>query len=284
MTADEYLKSLPPDERQALEKCVEHSFTIMTFQGEVFCHPLRPENLFDEVWNKNHYVVDRNVPWAKIAAKPENLDKAFILGKTMSDEEPNTKALLFSPKVKSENNNLFVLGLIDLNQRRVIILERIDKEYRSVFDPKSLSASSSESGRKTDAKMVQWEYDRKRTIEHERRQVLDLLGVKTISDLPPPEHSVELMKKLVAFIKSNARRCLFNWELSAYVARHSYALLLAEHFPKIHEEIAEREYWNVFGDTQILKDALFLEAGILSGDKALARMGGYCGLECVTDV
>jgi hypothetical protein len=72
--------------------------------------------------------------------------------------------------------------------------------------------------------------------------------------------------------------------LSAKVARHCYALLLAENFPKIRDEFSDSNRLNVFGDTQILQNAIFLEAGILSNDGALERMAGYAGLECVNGV
>jgi hypothetical protein len=283
MTEQEFWDSLSPEDRLAFK---EHSFSISTLEGAIiFCNP-PAENLFEIVLSRKRYIVDRNTneSWQTTAAKSANQDKAFILGKTMSDEEYNIKSLFFGKKVQKEKGNLFVLGMADWEDCNAICLERIDEYFRSVFDPQSLKSVSSEGGRGADERFLKWERNRREIIEHERQAILLLLGVKAVSELGLPAALACKMSSLASFIRNNARQCLGNWRLSGYVARHCYAMLLAENFPQIRCEFAEADYLNVFGDTLIVHNALFMEAGILSNDGALKRMAGFCGLECVNGI
>ena len=63
------------------------------------------------------------------------------------------------------------------------------------------------------------------------------------------------------------------------VSRYAYArLLLASR--KARGEFADADYPAVFGDRDLIQNALFLSAGILSGDKAVKKMARFCNLAC----
>jgi hypothetical protein len=233
------------------------------------------------------YVVDTNSNWQAESAKPENRDKAFILGKTISDEQDNLQGLLFGPRVKIHNNNIFLLGVFQTGSRSngdFVMLERLDQYFRLVFEPSSLLQGSKPKKERTDKKSLEYEKQFKAGVEHERKVVLLLLGkIKKISELPPPQELEQKRAQFLAFIQKESSACSGNYLKAVGVARHCYALLLMEK-RSIRTEFSKEENLNVFGDTRIIQNALFMQAKILSGDKPLKRMATYANLECVKTI
>lgn len=117
-----------------------------------------------------------------------------------------------------------------------------------------------------------------------RQVILLLLGkIKSIAELPAPKNLEQMRKQFRAFIQKEAPQCSGDYLKAVGVARHSYALLLAEKL-KMRTEFSKQDNLNVFGDTRIIQNTLFMQAGILSSDKPGKRMATYAGLECVSKI
>ena len=169
----------------------------------------------------------------------------------------------------------------DANIGNVVMLERLDSHFRSVFDESSLIEASKPKNERTDARFLEYQNQFKADVEHERNVILLLLGkIKDISELPSPKELEQKRTQFLAFIQKEAPQCSGDYLKTVGVARHCYALLLAEKL-KMRTEFSKQDYLNVFGDTRIIQNALFLQAGIFSGDKPLKRMASYAGLDCV---
>jgi hypothetical protein len=107
---ERYLSLLTDEQRAVI---YAHEVSFCTLDGRFV--PFAPQpavNLFETISKMERYVVDSHGNWKAEAGKPENRDRAFILGRTILEEQHNTRGLLFSPKVTLVNNNLFLLGML----------------------------------------------------------------------------------------------------------------------------------------------------------------------------
>ena len=281
ITIQEFLNSLAPAQRELLQEQRKHHFTVLDFDRHVSFDPETSCNLFDEIQKKERFIIDRNAAWQPMVANPKNAGKAFILGKTMFDESENLEVLLFGSKTNNENGNLFTLGIQEHDGKYAIHLHRIDKHYRLTLEEHSLSEFSNSKN----ARIGRLEYDKKRMedSEFEKRQVLVLLGVKSIQELPEPKQCAEKIEWLLGKIEPFLGHCSRDWIMSAVVSRLSIALLLVEKL-KVRTDFAKSEKVNFFGDTMILHNALFLDAKIITEDRMLRRMARLLEVECVKDV
>ncbi len=281
---EQFLNTLTEEARRTI---AEHAVSFCKLDGEYLPMPHEKENLFEVVSQRERYVVDTNSNWQAESARPENRDKAFILGQTIIDEQDNMRGLLFGPKVKLHNRNIFVLSVFhasDPSIGNVMMLERLDAHYASVFDETSLREGSKPRKERKDAKSLEYQRQFKAGVEHERQVILLLLGkIKEISELPVPKELKPMRARFLAFIRKESPECSGDYLRAVGVARYCYALLLAE-VRKMRTEFSKRDYLNVFGDTRIIQNALFLQAEILSGDRPLKRMASYAGLNCVNKI
>jgi hypothetical protein len=274
---EEFEDSLSEEERTAFRS---HAFSRYTLAGQHLPHPYETDDLLAVLGHRECYVVDTNSNWKAESRKPENREKAFILPRTLSDEEADIKGLFFGPKVETTNNNLFILGVDHTEDEPVIAIERLDRFYRSIMDESSLLEESRPRGLRTDAKFLNRERRWMEIIQQEKQAILLILGVRDISKLAMPKDMSEKRTQLLAFIRREAPKCRADFVRSIGVARHCYALLLIED-RQIRTEFSKPDYRNVLGDTFVLHNALFLQAKILSGDKPLKRMASYAGRPCL---
>jgi hypothetical protein len=282
--SEQFLNSLTKDEQRDF---VGHAFTFCSLSGEIQQLEGR-ENLFEVVAQMERYIVDTNSNWKTEATRTENRNKAFIIGKTIMDEQDNIAGLLFGPNTNIQNNNIFVMGIYrprDSNTEPRILLERLDQYYRGVFNEESLLAASKsrrERRQQKDTEFLEYEGQLAAGVENEKQALLLLLGkLKDISELPLPDELKEKRLQFLAAIQREALNCSGDYLRAVNVARHCYALLLMEKL-KMRTEFAKPGYLNVFGDTAIIQNALFMRAEILSSDKPLKRMASYAGLGCVS--
>ena len=94
----QFLNSLTEDERRQLVKQRKHAVSCCKLDGEYWPTLDEKENLFEVVGQMKRYVVDTNSNWQAESAKPENRDKAFILGKTITDEQDDLRGLFLVQK------------------------------------------------------------------------------------------------------------------------------------------------------------------------------------------
>lgn len=274
---ERYLRLLTDEQRAVI--CA-HEVSFCTLDGRFV--PFAPQpavNLFETISKMERYVVDSHGNWKAEAAKPENRDRAFILGRTILEEQHDTRGLLFGPKVNLCNNNIFLLGMrSQLGEGPPWVkLERLDEAYRKEFDEERLSNAAK--GLK-DTKLLNYERRRLEDIGAEKDAVLSIIRVTDIASLPAPRELEGPRADLLASIRAGVSACVNNYLKAIDIARRCYALLLMEKI-KIRNEFASPDYDNVFGDTTAIQNALFLKAAILSEDKQLRRMAGYVRLECV---
>ncbi len=88
-----YLRLLTDEQRAVI---YAHEVSFCTLEGRFV--PFAPQpavNLFETISQMERYVVDSHGNWKAEAAKPENRDRAFILGRTILEEQRDTRGLLF---------------------------------------------------------------------------------------------------------------------------------------------------------------------------------------------
>src|SRR6266852_5723779 len=83
-------EKMPEKKRNLLRKQAEHSFSLYEMTGEQIPHALSKENLLAVLMGMDRYLIDSNLPGSVgDAQKPENKNKAIILGQTFTDETEN---------------------------------------------------------------------------------------------------------------------------------------------------------------------------------------------------
>src|SRR5438132_234533 len=104
-----YMESLPENSRVRLHEQMKHSVSWFIPEGQHLANPYEIENLLDVLMGRERYVVDTNSHWRMESKKPENRNKAFILGRTVIEEEENLKSVF---SVDAPGNNLFAFELV----------------------------------------------------------------------------------------------------------------------------------------------------------------------------
>jgi hypothetical protein len=284
-TIEEFLASLSDDEMVELDRQLGHAFSCYTLEGKHLPHPHEKENLLAVLVQQERYVVDGNSNWKEESKNPVHRNKAFVIGRTLWDEEYNLKGIYFSRKVDITNNNLFTLGIIDgaNGHEKLMQIERIDAAYRSIFDEASLTEESKPKEKRTAPKFIERERERMEQIIEQKKVMLLILGIKDILQAENETLIAPKRKQLAEIIKKAVPSCLANYGVAVETARFCYALLLTNR-KDIRQEFSDQAYRNVFGDMLALLDALFLGANILSGDTALGEMAGYAGIKCVREL
>jgi hypothetical protein len=276
---DAFLASLSDDEKAEVAMQRKHAFSVYSINGDHYPHADEREELLYVLSNRECYVVDSNSDWQKEAAKPENKEKAFVIGRTVTDEQWNRKAVFFGKQVNITNNNLFILAPEDIRCERVICLHRLDEYYRCILDEQSLTDESRPiEQRESDISFKLWQKDRFESIEQEKRAILLLLGLRDISDLKQPKDLSKERGQVFSFVQAAAPRSMGHYRRAVEIARHCYLLLLIER-RDIRTAFSNPDDINVLNDTFLLQNAVFLGAGIMTHDRALKRMARYAGLK-----
>jgi len=255
-----------------------HSFSLYKMTGEPVIHPFCRADLFNVITNMERYVIDSDSgEWKNESRKPQNANKAFIVGRTFLDEAENPLGVFHSNKVDVSNNNIFTFGPNDiLDGETLIWIERVDKAYFSVVDPEKLVEEKKPFAERTDEKFVQWRKKTLANIDVAKRKILKILDIGNIAELASYAELSDLETQLTNYIRANSQHCFRNWVNSAMVAECCYALLLIQN-GKIRKEFAEPDYLNVLGDTMLIHNALFFRSKILSKDFSPQKMASYIG-------
>ena len=292
-------QQVPDNERVQFRVFAKHSESLYTEDGHYLWNPLDKEDLLSVMLGMERYLIDSNLPGIVTEAKrPENRNKAFILGQTFTDERENFKDTLFGPKVDNSNNNLFTFGYVGRNKVQYLptpclAIHRLDAYYRQMMDEDRLRAASRPSANriKGDMGFIESERDHFEHVADLKRLILnDILSLSDISSLPPAEVTERKKAKLIENIRSKAPGCFLRYWKAVEVSSLCYAALLLE--PDSVGEKTRGEFGfrdatgiprrNVFGDARLVQNALWLNAQILSNDRAVKWMVDYLGLPEIT--
>lgn len=282
---EHYIARLPKQEGQLLRKQVKHSVSCYALTGDHLSGSFEQENLLAVLISMKRFVVDSNSPWKREAAKPENFDKAFVVGETAMDEPDNLKGVLFSRLIDTSNNNLFSFGQNNLGTVPFYEISRFDEHHRAIFDEKRLDEESKPRAGRTDAEFVQREMENMAAVDDLRRFILSGLELARLTRLPAPSLTEPKRLRLLEMIRKLAPLCPHSFWNSIRVATFCYAVLLLERDDiggKTRREFNDLTNRNVFGDTRLLQNALWLNSHILSSDRAVKRMTEYINLSDVT--
>jgi hypothetical protein len=260
-----------------LREQLKHSVSHCTLDGRLWLNPNQSENLFDVVSRMRRFIVDSNSDWKRLSRKSANRNVAFIVGRTVETEEDNLSGVFFSHKVDLTNNNLFGFGLQVLGDHLLVCLHRIDPAFRLIFDQEKLDRESRPRKQRTEPEFLDRQAREQEAIDAEKREILLVLGVRHITELPDRKNLVEQERRLLTAIQSASPLAYYNWEISVLSARQCYALMLIQK-RRMRHEFGLPDYRNVFGDVTLVQNALFMRSGILSNDDAPRRMLGYTGM------
>ena len=225
--------------------------------------PSDEEDLFVAIQKMQRRIIcDSNLPLPDTM----NSQYAFILGQTFDHEGD----FWLRAQVKRGNDNLFSFGVtayqhcfpcLEILRLRKEVVAAINKRKASIPEARTHYTSYSSSLSRFDEVQV---ILRNYALGKERL-------IKEISDL-----------------QTYARPG--NYQISYYVARRCTALLLHEDAPELKHKVVEEwpkflsNYPNVLGDTQLIQNALYFNAEILTKDRGAKKMADYCGLNCTESV
>lgn len=292
-------KGISEAERIQFREFAKHSENCYREDGQYLKNPIDKEELLSVLVKMERYLVDSNFPGSVgEAKKPENRNKAFILGQTFTDERENLRDTLFGPKADNSNNNLFTFGYVGRNKiphypTPCLVIQRLDVYYRTMMDEKRLQAESRSPAKRIedDAHFIERERDHFDYVSDMKHRILnDILHLPDVASLPPVEFTERKKALLIQIIRSKASGCFLHYWNAVEVSSHCYAALLLEPDGvgiKTREEFtfqdeAGNPKRNVFGDTRLIQNALWLNARILSNDRAVRRMTEYLSLPEIT--
>jgi hypothetical protein len=274
------VENLPETKRSLLRKQAEHSFSCYGLNGEPMRHSLEKEDLLAVLMGMERYVIDSNLPGlVGDAKKPENRNKAIILGETFTDEAPNLEKAILRPLMDNLNNNLFDFGRDELNSVPFLKISRLDIHLRIVLDAARLRLESRERDKLREDKHMA------AVMQFKVHILNNILHVPDLTCLPPVEFTERKKAMLIEIIRSKASGCFTNYANAVEIAELCYATLLLEPDEvgsKTRREFCEPNRRNVFGDTRLMQNTLWLKAQILSGDKAVRRMAAYINMPELT--
>lgn len=192
---------------------------------------------------------------------PPKLDAnhAFILGQTFDREAD----FWLRREVEGGNENIFAFGVTELFGRHCLQIQRLRKNVVAALCkqrkaiPAPIAHYSSESRLIEVRVIIEGYFWGKERL------------IKEISDLRP--------------------YCAGSYRISVLAARRCAALLLHEDAPKLKLKVDEEwgkfsnNHPNVLGDTQLIQNALYFNAEVLTRDEGAKQMARYCNLKPVNE-
>jgi len=107
-----------------------HSFSIYDLRMNNLTNS-KGEDLFKVILGMDRTVVDNHIEWKQRSLR--ELQKAFIIGRTIANETPNLEGVLFNESVKGGRENVFMFGIEAANKRLVIVIHRLDSHLKAIF-------------------------------------------------------------------------------------------------------------------------------------------------------
>jgi len=91
---EEILAKSTPQDRERIQKMLQHSCSVYDFVGNHLPHPYEKENLLEIIGKRDTYVVDTNSEWKRACREQVHKAKAFIITPALSREQTYTKDLI----------------------------------------------------------------------------------------------------------------------------------------------------------------------------------------------
>lgn len=214
------------------------------------------EDLFETISR-----MERRFVWDKNTNLPPTLDAkhAFILGQTFDHED----SFWLRTEVKGGNESIFEFGVRELFDRHCLQIQRLRKNVVAAL------------------------YRRRKTIPV---AVVNYSSEARLAETLVIRESLAWGKeRLAAEISDLRQNCPGCYLISVLTARRCAALLLLEDTPKLKLKVAEERkkfsenHPNVLGDTQLIQNALYFDAEVLTRDEGAKQMARYCGLKPVNE-
>jgi len=293
-------QGFPDGARLRIRQQIEHASSFYMPCGEHIKYISDKENLFEVLMKMQRYLIDSNLSDPlRDAAKPENKNKAFILGQTYTDEQDNLKAALL--KWDNSNNNLFDFGYMEEPiggfPTPCVMINRLDAHQPLTFNMEKMRLESRphEKKLKDDPKYVVRHKKHLEAVNDLKSRILAFhLCLENLDPLPSPEFMAGCNKELIETIRHRAPSAFKDYEVAWEVATMCHAALLMEPKDnlvarKTREEFSREEgignpKRNLFGDTRLIQNALWLNSRIISKDGAVKRMASYLGVPGITVV
>ena len=277
ITSNSYMDSLSESEMQLFSEQKKHACSVYHLNGQRITIPFDREDLLSVLMKMERYMPDCNsLNCLDDAKRPENRNRAFILWNTIWEEQANLEALV---RLKSPHDNLFTIEFIaeDEVPFHRIVIHRMDEFYPLIMDRRRLKRESCRRNQER-------ERDHMLRVQQFRKTIRDfLIGL----DVTMAGHSMFLKQAFVQDrIRSLVPGCFKNYGRCCDIAMYCYAALLLGYMDtkvwrKSWGEFNDDVNPNVFGDTSLLQNALWLHSRIISNDNALKKMVGYTSVPCL---
>ena len=218
------------------------------------------EDLFQVIMGMDRVVIDSCAEWKQRSLREP--ERAFILGRTIDNEADNLEGVFFNKEIKGGRRNVFLLNATPFNGLAVISIDRLDTHFKAIF-----RGTLPRLGEMSPTERTKWNDPAK------RRHLRDSVA-QTVATL-----SSEILR---ARIKATVPQAFKNFVVSCNIAEWAYSLLIQETSHRDKTELTKfnNNHERLFGDTQLIQEALLLKASILSDNIHVQRMASYCGIKC----
>lgn len=239
----------------------KHSFSIYDLGMRNIANS-QGEDLFGIIRSMPRVIVDNNAEWKSRSQREVN--RAFLIGRTIDNETPNLEGVLFNEKVAGGRENVFLTGIEEARGMNLIVIHRLDPHFKAIFRGPLPRLNQMSPGEK-----AKWNAPAARADLRERI----LFEVIRSSDA-----------EMLARIAELSARSYCNYEISYTAASLAYGLMLSNSFHRDKAEIQKflDNQENLFGDTVVIQEALFYDADILSHDGHVRAMAMYTGRVCLS--
>lgn len=255
----------------------DHEGTVLDLRAnEIPGRFLRRRNLWRVIHEyEEKFIVDNHVPWERCARS--NRDVAIILGTAILNETAQTSKIFLrcDGRAKSQRN-VFVFKPWYLDyapDARIVsgrlLIDRLDDLLIHQYRKEKLIVLGDNRLLRNPTEEVASELGVLQSLirEHALALLAERYGIP---------HGGSSMLTLTR-IRSESAKCCGDYRRSIEVARMCFALLLIED-KTARRNFEARGSQNGFLDASLIKDALFFKASILSDDRGVKRLAGYCGV------
>jgi len=215
--------------------------------------PFGYEDLFGVIQRaEKRFVWDKNSPLPVLDSC-----NAYIIGQTFDREDD----FWLRRDVRRGHENLYAFGVTNLFGRLCLHIQRLTKPVvTSLFKRRnSIPAPKDHYGDTSHALEIQVILQSREWGKE--RLTAEILRLKEVST--------------------------GSYQICILIARRCAALLLLEDDPLLKNKVAEENqkfatnHQNALGDTNLIQNALYLDAAIITRDTGVQKMAAYCGLKCL---
>ncbi|HTD68686.1 MAG TPA: hypothetical protein VK846_19360 [Candidatus Limnocylindria bacterium] len=260
---------MPVQEMKMPSNAREHAVTWLFVDGTELMST--QGNLHAKILSmKDRFLVDTNAEW--FDTSHQHPETAFLLGTTVDKEISRLESIFANSRGTKVRPNVFLFGVKTewLEGQRVPLLriDRLDSMLGQLLDLNSL--------REFDALRLAGlgpDLD----IVNRKKAILRILGVDHLSLLPSKNHCRAKDEALKQQVHAGLGQCTGRFRKCVELSEDAYARLLIAEQSARHAFLDEGRV-NTFGDTNLIQNALFFGAGVLSTDSDVRFMASVCRL------